>query len=221
MNKAAVFFFLGALLLLGAGYYLSKQNSSDSLTSSPPAVTDLSGSTLPQVKVKVPVAKSAKSKAFEEVLVNPVFVHFLRTESMEVEAKVNPEESQQHMEEQMAQMGEAELIYAKERALSEVSSAKEKILSVYLLAGAKQSTKVLQDFISAPLKGASEPEPHTIEETKSMQEKTLRVMAIDALAERAVKDSEAREALLRLAESVQDAGLRDYILRKTRTLPSV
>lgn len=94
-------------------------------------------------------------------------------------------------------------------ARSPSAPAGEKILSAYLLVQAGPSaTQELRELITSAV---SEPgEPHSPEEISAVRDKTLRIMALDGLAQRAQSDPSAREALAKSIPAIQDPYVKSY-----------
>jgi hypothetical protein len=147
------------------------------------------------------------------------FSHFLRTEARSLGATgLDPEVAQKRVEEVAGRMGPVELGLAREAVFS-AAAANERIFAMYLLTAAgPKAWESLREVVSAPLK-VVDPEPHSLDEMQGMQEKALRIMAIDSLAEQAAAGQAARDLLQRLSTEVTDTSLRQYILKKLRGLP--
>lgn len=212
---------LGAFLLgivAALGLYLKFKNANhfniNSIENSPAIST--------QNIIPLP-AKATDQKLEQEPPtqnVNPQFIQYLRAEARRMDApSVDQEKVQKEIEAQVEQMTPKELEYAKNIALSPSRPANEKILAVYLILNAKNSEKALEELITAPLKHKPNPETHSVEETAAMQEKTLRIMEIDGLLQRAVNDSKIRDSLSRIATSISDPTLKAYLVKKLKELP--
>lgn len=105
-------------------------------------------------------------------------------------------------------------------ARSGTAPASEKILSTYLLvqAGAR-ARKELSELIASPLPVNQNFQPHSVDEAKSVREKTLRIMAVDGLASQAERDPEARLALAQGIDRIRDPYVRAYAEDRLRRLP--
>lgn len=97
------------------------------------------------------------------------------------------------------------------------ASAGEKVLSTFLLvqAGARAHAE-LRALIAQPV--APTGEPHSEQELASMRDKTLRIMAIDGLAETAKRDPRAREALTKVVGEISDKQLKTYARERVEQL---
>lgn len=154
--------------------------------------------------------------------VNPEFVEYIRTEARLIDsAKNSPAKAENRGDAKASTMGPTEIAYAKQLVLATAAPANERILAAYLLTEAKQkSWSALQDIILSQVpQMPAGTDPHSVAETKNMQEKALRIMAVDGLAEQAIKDGAARELLSKLASEATDSVLREYILDKIQDLP--
>lgn len=87
--------------------------------------------------------------------------------------------------------------------------AGEKILSTYMLvrAGAR-ATQDLKALITTPV--AETGPAHSEAELANVRDKTLRIMAVDGLMSRAQTDPQAREALAKTIDEIQDPYVKDY-----------
>lgn len=181
---------------------------------------DPSPSAAPVTPAAAPASPAAVAPPPSADGVNPVFVAFLKREAALLESTKNDAvKAEQRVEVQAEAMGPREISFAKDTALAPQAAANERILSAYLLVSAgEKAWSAIQELLLAPLSRARA-EPHTIEEAKAMQEKALRLMAVDGLAEQAATNARARELLSRMASEVQDPGLRNYILQKLGELP--
>ena len=106
-----------------------------------------------------------------------------------------------------------------ETILSKTSTANSKILSTYLLTQASSlSVSYLLKLAVSPLPKNKMKEAHTLNETRYMQEKALRIMSIDALVERSKNRKEALSALRVARDKVLEPGLKSYIESKIKSL---
>lgn len=113
-----------------------------------------------------------------------------------------------------------EVLFLKKKVL-ESPVANEKIISVYMLSLAERQ-EALSSLAEISNQQAQYPSPqpvHSPEETLSMQEKTIKRMALDALFEKAQKSSEARQLFHENIDRISDPELRAYAQRKDRELP--
>lgn len=100
-------------------------------------------------------------------------------------------------------------------AVDTQAAAKRKIMAVFLLSeGGLHTTASLAEFVEAPLQAKGIGEPHSPDETRNMQEKSLRVMAIDSLAEKAKTDRDSYDLLVSSIGRIEDPYLKSYAERK-------
>lgn len=105
-----------------------------------------------------------------------------------------------------------EVQFLKIQALSQQSSANERILATFLLTLTSDNgpgQQALLEFVTAPLQVPTDFAVHSPQETLSAQEKALRRMAIDALIEKARRQGNTDE-LQSSIDKIQDPALRDY-----------
>jgi len=94
---------------------------------------------------------------------------------------------------------------------SDSSSAGEKILSTYILVeagGLAQSE--MKELITSALENRGPSKPHSEAEMRSVQDRSLRLMAIDGLGEHAKTDANARATLAQSIPGIQDPYIRKY-----------
>lgn len=213
----------GAILLsivVALGLYLKFKNANHSFTDPSKNIPAASTQNNTPLTAKAPEQKPEQEPPTQNV--NPQFIQYLRAEAQRMDApSVDQEKVQKEIEAQVEKMTPKELEYAKNIALSPNRSANEKILAVYLILNAKNSVKTLEELITAPLKHKPNAERHSVEETAAMQEKTLRIMEIDGLLQRAVKDQSIRDSLARIATSLSDPTLKAYLIKKLKELPPI
>lgn len=156
----------------------------------------------------------------EQTPLSPQLAKFLQTESALMNSTgIDPLAAENRARAQAQSMVERDFIAAKELALKMDGPANQKILSVYLLGLAlPKSLAQLREFITAPLRAKQNPEPHTLDEIRYSQERAQRIMAIDAVAERARTSSEAKDALMRMAAETRDQSIREYIQKKIKEI---
>ncbi|HEY1078701.1 MAG TPA: hypothetical protein VGE46_01320 [Bdellovibrio sp.] len=148
------------------------------------------------------------------------FQEWFQLESKELErSSADPKIQEQRLTAIAQKLNAAELSYLKNQTLAESSSANARILSVYTLSLAPEVTgSVLEDISTAPLKYVGEQQTHSPEEALSMQEKSLRRMALDSLFKRAETDLDQREKLKRIVSQIPDPALRDYAEKRLKSL---
>lgn len=95
----------------------------------------------------------------------------------------------------------------------------ERALSTYLLSEAgPAAATALHEMIVAPLVKPGPYPPHSTDETQSMQEKSLRLMAIDGLFKAAQIDPESKRHLEAVAQTGESEAIRNYAMRKLSEL---
>jgi hypothetical protein len=133
------------------------------------------------------------------------------------------------MQQMLATLGPSELRYAADVVVSRTGPANERVLGAYAVsqslcrlpprsearrAAFDAAEKIVtQEFTSARA-GA-----HTAEEVENAQAKAFGVMNVDALAECAARDAEARDELIRLGSLAKDSTIQKEILDRVRKLP--
>ena len=109
--------------------------------------------------------------------------------------------------------------YLRATATNKLAPANEKIVAAYLLTFASSnSQQALQEIAQTPF-SLSNPQPaHSIGETTLMQEKAIRVMAIDELFIRYENDAISRQELATALQKIPDPSLRQYALKRLAEL---
>ncbi len=149
------------------------------------------------------------------------FLQFVIDEAPKIDSlNVNAEEADRRARAQVDALGEKELEFLGKFVNSEGATGPQKIYSVYLLdLAGERAWAAMKEAALTPLKERMAA-PHTMEEVKSMQEKAIVFMAIDALAEQAGSNPKAVEELERWAAEARSPEVRAYILEKLKELPS-
>jgi len=100
-------------------------------------------------------------------------------------------------------------------ARSPGAPAKEKIFAAFVLAEAGDRANVqLQQLITAPVITTAPQEPHSEGEMKGIQERSLRLMALEALIGRAEHDPAAREVLEHSIPNIPDTYMKQLAQRR-------
>lgn len=148
--------------------------------------------------------------------VTPQFLLWFRTEIVKTESQnLNPEKLEVELKEKALALTSFEIQFLKEKVLSEKAEAREKILSIYILSLAgKKSVDTLLEIASAPLQFSEAQAPHSPEEALSMQEKSLRRLAVESLLETAYQDPSAKPAILAEFQKIPDPELRQFALKR-------
>ena len=154
---------------------------------------------------------------------SPRFLQFLKTEALELNSThIDLSAAEERLKKEADSMGAPEIAYAKALALNSAGNANQRVLAVALLAKASYSLALpaLTEIITRA-SNSSRAEPHTVEEIQNTQAKAFAIMAVDSLAERAVKDRSAREELERLGRQAADSTVQKYIQERIRGLPPI
>lgn len=124
-------------------------------------------------------------------------------------------QGEEQMQSFVATLDDSDFARLQKTALNLKVPANKRILSTYLLTLADtRALKSLGEFISAPLEGNPQPEPHTMDEAALGREKAMRVMAIDHLLEKGKTDPSALQALKDLIPTIKDPWVRSYAERR-------
>jgi hypothetical protein len=170
-------------------------------------------------KDKIPEQNLNKEQLSNEV--SPQFIDYFRTESRKMDSpSIDQEKAQNEIQSQAEKMTSVELNYAKKIALNPKTPANEKILAIYLILKSKHSEQTLAEIVSAPLNQKANPEPDSIAESAAMQEKALRIMALDGLLQKASHDLKIRESLYEIAGKTSDPTIKNYLLKRLKELPN-
>lgn len=208
---------LAIVLALGAlGWYVLSPEKGQPILSSPNLPTFL--------RQPAPVPEEWKEKQSSLPPLEGVdgnFLKSLKEEALKIDSvNVNAEEAEQKAKAQADAMGEKEMQFLAKLVTSDGASGPERIYSIFLLDMAgDRAWGSLKEIALTPLKERMAA-PHTMEEVKSMQEKALVYMAVDALAEQAKENPRAKEELERWAAEARSPEVRGYILDRLKELSS-
>lgn len=171
--------------------------------------TPTSSSAAPVTFTSEPVSEK-RTKAFQD---------WFQKEAQEIEkSSGDPQVQEERLKKIAQELNPSEIQVLKEALLAENTSANSSILSMYLLTLAPKASEALEEVIKAPLKYDVDQPVHSPEETLSMQERSLRRMALDALFNRAEADSDQRERLRRVIAEIPDKSLREYAEKRLKSL---
>ncbi len=165
--------------------------------------------------------KIAAPTALAKEIVSPAFSGFIATEAASLSSPhLHAAAAEARVASQAAGMGEAEIEFARDLALAPEAAGNQRVLAVYILtAGGKKTWAALKDIALAPT-SSNRAEPHSMEELNNTRSKAFSIMAVDALADQAAKNAEAREELARWESEAKDSTIRSYIQKKLKDLPS-
>jgi hypothetical protein len=214
MKRAAllcvVIFVTAVAVYLLKGRHPENLSPSSVLQVAPSAPASRSGALITKTAVPTPAPNVA-----------PYFTQFLAEDSQLLESMhVNAAAAEARENEIAAKMGEAEVAYARELALAPQAPANRRILAVDLLgrAPSRLTGPALDDIITRGMNSARA-EPHSIEELSNVQAKSFALMAIDAIAEKAIHDPGERAHLHQLDAGAKDSTIKKYIEERIRSLP--
>lgn len=146
------------------------------------------------------------------------FPTWFSEEAKNLEANTkDPAEKEALLKAKAQQLTPAEINFLQKKATDAKATANERISATYLLtlsASAQSLVEISQSPLSLP-----SPQPvHSIGETLLMQEKAIRVMAIDELFNRVKTDATLRNQLLTLINKISDEGVKQYALKRYHEL---
>ena len=137
---------------------------------------------------------------------------------------VNEEAIQQRYLQLTAKMTPAQFTELSIVARTKSPNINERILASYLLGySGYASIGDLSNLVAAPIVLDGKPEPHSLAETQQVQERALRVLAINKLASLAqgadaTQSKKAADELQKLAKTLKDQSLRNYAQNKLKEI---
>lgn len=137
---------------------------------------------------------------------------------------VNEEQMQQRYLELTAKMTPAQFKQLSVVARTKSPNVNERILAAYLLGySGYANINDLSALVTAPIQLDGKPESHSVAETQQVQERALRVLAINRLANLAQGNDpeQAKKAvaeLKRLATTLKDPSLKNYAENKLKEI---
>ena len=148
------------------------------------------------------------------------FAQWLKNEAASVDRSDRANSDKDVVLRQLALQFTAENInYLRATATNKLAPANEKIVAAYLLTLAPSSSQeALQEIAQTPFSLASPQPAHSIGETTLMQEKAIRVVAIDELFIRLENDAISRQQLEAAIQKIPDPFLRQYALKRLAEL---
>jgi hypothetical protein len=233
------------LLALGIGYYLAKErrgaeppeaappaSAAGAPTAAPAPAPGAGGapSPAPGTSAAPDAPQGAGTSLPPANGASPSFLAYLADDAKELSAtRVNVAAAEERTRRQVAAMGPAEARYAHALVLSNAAPANQRILAAYTLGevlrtqpkgspGYGAALEAAREIVTRPSSSARA-EPHTMAEVQNAQAKSLALMNVDALADRAAKDPAAREELARWAAQAKDPAIQKYIQGRLRGLP--
>ena len=150
--------------------------------------------------------------------VTPAFRTWFSDEAKNLEASIkNPAAKEALLKARAQQLTEVEISFLRKKATDTKATANERISAAYLLT-LSNSASALAEIAQSPLSLASPQAVHSVGETLLAQEKSIRVIVIDELFNRAKADAALRNQLLATIEKISDEGLKQYALKCYREL---
>jgi hypothetical protein len=149
---------------------------------------------------------------------DPVFAKWLEREGEEVNRpKIDPVKKSADMRKALAELNTKKQRQLLQTLLDTAASAGSRILSIYLLSEAgPQTNGEIAAFLQAPIPSFGESAPHSVAETRNQQERAMRLMAIDAMAARALKEPSSLSAFEKTVSTIADPSVRAYAQRKLK-----
>ncbi len=196
------------------------ENESKSALSSTPS----SGSVKPVASpTNTATAGSGQNQVPENSVTNKSpeqFAAWLKTEASSLDRSDRANSDKDTLLRQQAlQFTPENINYLRATATNKLASANEKIVAAYLLTLAGGSSQqALQEIAQTPFSLASPQPAHSIGETTLMQEKAIRVVAIDELFIRYENDAISHQELATALQKIPDPSLRQYALKRLAEL---
>ena len=176
--------------------------------------------TLPGTQSTTETGAAATSPGNTELPVDPEFKKWLAAEARELDSlNVDSASKESAIKTVVAKLTPQQSKQLLQTAKNPNAPAGEKILSTYLLVEAGvRSLGDLRELIVSPVPDGGPHPAHSEGELKGIREKSLRIMAVDGLVSRAKNEPEARAALARAIEDIQDPYIKAYAEDRFRQL---
>lgn len=130
---------------------------------------------------------------------------------------VDPQEKEAELKDRALRFTPEEITFLAKTSTNPKATANERIEATYLLT-LSSSTNSLLEISKSPLSLVSPQQVHSIGETLLMQEKAIRIMAIDELFIRAKDNAALRPSLLQAINQIQDEAVKHYALNRYKEL---
>ncbi|MCC6137003.1 MAG: hypothetical protein IT287_00085 [Bdellovibrionaceae bacterium] len=130
---------------------------------------------------------------------------------------VNLEAHDREITEKVKNFGAHQLAQLQKIALNESAPMNERILSTYMIGQSEQGRQHLVD-IAARETNLSVGKPHSEEEIKYTQERSQKIMAVDAIFKRADTIENRLADLQQVINKTNDALIKDYAVQKSNEL---
>jgi hypothetical protein len=147
---------------------------------------------------------------------DPEFQKFIAKESKDVDAThIDSEKKRMELAQVIAHLTPVQARQLLQTAQNPGSTAGERILSAYLMieAGPRAEAE-LRQLVTSPIPHPEPHETHSEDELRSMQERSVRAMAVDGLIARAEKQPATREALAKTILDIPDPYIKSYAQKR-------
>lgn len=148
------------------------------------------------------------------------FASWLKNEASSVDHS-DPRNSEKEvvLRQQVLQFTPENIRYLRFTATNAKAPANEKIVATYLLTiGSSNSLQALEEIAQSPFSLISPQPAHSIGEATLMQEKAIRVVAIDELFIRLENDAITRQEFEGVIQKIPDPSLRQYAIKRLAEL---
>lgn len=216
-------FLITFLVLIFAVYQWMKPLSrSNNITQSNSASTTHVQASQKPSPSKDSVSPTAITTQAGEPPADPVFAKWIEREGDEVNRpKVDSTSKAIEMQRVVADLNAKQQRQLLQTLLDTAANAGSRILSIYLLseAGSRADGEIAA-FLQAPVPNFGPSEPHSEAELRNQQERAMRLMAIDAMAARALKDPSAVTTFEKTVPTISDPFVRGYAQKKLKEVQS-
>ena len=164
-----------------------------------------------------PTANSATTLSAAGAAAKP-FATWFADETKSLDNKVmDQNEKEAELKDRASRFTAEEISFLIKTSTNSKATANERIEATYLLT-LSLSTPALIEVAKTPL-SLSSPQPvHSVGETLLMQEKAIRIMAIDELFNRVKDNAALRPSLLQAINQIQDEAVKRYALKRYKEL---
>ncbi len=164
-----------------------------------------------------PSGQLSMATAADDTSVKPVAT-WLADEAKNLENKtVDPQEKEAELRDKASRFTTEDISFLARTSTNAKATANERIEATYLLT-LSSSTSALIGIAKTPLSLPSPQPVHSIGETLLMQEKAIRIMAIDELFNRVKDNAALRPTLLQAINQIKDEAVKHYALKRYQEL---
>lgn len=176
--------------------------------------------TNPQSQISAPIPSEPAKPSGNSPKNIEQFTAWLKTESTFLDRNsADAFQREPILKEQAALFTSENIRFLRATATDSSVTANERILSAYLLTiGTDNSVLALQEIAQTPYSLPNPQPAHSIGETTLMQEKSIRVMAIDELFNRFETGFLTQQQLNNFIQKIPDAALKQYALKRLSEL---